>query len=56
LSLYKDAGRLRYPVETTLPSAGSYYLLVREERLSAPEVATLHRWLMSQAEALRSVS
>jgi LysR family glycine cleavage system transcriptional activator len=56
LSLYKDAGRLRYPVETTLPSAGSYYLLVREERLSAPEVATLHHWLMSQAEALRSVS
>lgn len=56
LSLYKDAARLRRPIEATLPSAGSYYLLVQEARLSISEVATLHRWLLSEADALRSLA
>lgn len=56
LSLYKDASRLRRPIETTLPSAGNYYLLVREEKLNEPEVAALHRWLLSEATAVRAVA
>jgi LysR family glycine cleavage system transcriptional activator len=56
LSLYKEAARLQRPIAATLPSAGSYYLLVPEERLKVPEVAALHRWLLSEASRLRALA
>ena len=56
LSLYKDAARLRRPFETTLPSAGGYYMLVHESKRNIPEVATLHRWLLAEAALLRTVA
>ena len=56
LSLYKDAARLCCPIEAILPSAGSYYLLVRDAKLAMPEAAMLHRWLLSEASALRMVA
>lgn len=54
LSLYKDASRLCSPIEAVQPSAGSYYLLVREATLAIPEATMLHRWLLSEAGALRA--
>lgn len=56
LSLYKEASKLQRPIEAALPSAGSYYLLVSEDRLKIPEVAALHRWLLSQAEKLQATA
>jgi len=56
LALYKEASRLHRPIEATLPSAGSYYLLVPEARLKVPEIAMLHRWLLSEAAALRPLA
>ncbi|MGB3274252.1 MAG: LysR substrate-binding domain-containing protein [Xanthobacteraceae bacterium] len=56
LSLYKEAARLRRPIEATLPSAGGYYLLVPEDRLKVPEVAALHHWLLSEAARLHEAA
>lgn len=56
LALYKETSRLHRPIEATLPSAGSYYLLVPEARLEVPEVTMLHRWLLAEAAALRPLA
>lgn len=56
LSLYKETSQLHRPIETTLPSSGSYYLLVPEARLRKPEVAMLHRWLLAEAATLRPLA
>jgi len=56
LSMYKDASRLHRPIDATVPSAGSYYLLVPEAKLTSPEVAALHAWLLSEARALSALA
>jgi LysR family glycine cleavage system transcriptional activator len=54
LSLYKGSDRLVAPLQTNIPSAGSYYMLTHDTKLKTKEVSALREWIISEAKELRS--
>lgn len=49
LAHYERAGDLVVPIRTDIPSAGEYYLLIHEIRLTEPPVQAFRTWLLDEA-------
>ena len=53
LSHYKDVDRLVRPFASTVPSAGSYYVLTRESKSRNREIHDLLEWVLTESAVLR---
>lgn len=54
LALYKDADRLTFPLKSSIPSAGSYYVLTRDSQSKTREIHALRNWVIAEARNLRA--
>lgn len=54
LALYKDADRLTFPLKSSIPSVGRYYVLTRDSQSKNREIHALPNCVIVEARNLQA--